>query len=145
MKHIILILMSVATVLMTGCRMHERMIDTTTTKIANNDSTRDVRIEHVYDSIYIDRWHTIIERGDTVRVVDSVVMYQWRDVLHNDTLVKIQNDTIYTDRIIEKHVTDYVPRRTVYDRITSWGFWILIGILSLTVTLWILRNRKLLI
>lgn len=47
---------------------------------------------NIYDSIYIDKWHTVYVNGDTVRLADSVVLYRY----------KTRTDTIY--KYIEKPV-----------------------------------------
>lgn len=42
--------------------------------------------KEIHDSTYIDRWHTIEVKGDTVRWRDSVVMYRY--IIKTDTAYK---------------------------------------------------------
>lgn len=134
MKRILFILICACA--LCSCHLKRQIIDTT--YVSNNDSVRDVRIERVFDSVYIDRWHTIFQRGDTVFVRDSTVEHRLRDAAKIDTFVDIQSDTI---RITET-TTEYIPReRSGYDRFVSWGFWILLSIGYIALRIWIWKRK----
>ena len=67
----------------------------------NRDS---VRVEKIYivDSTYIDRWHTILQKGDTIYKHDSIVKYLWRYKEIRDTLTVVSVDTITIREGVEK-------------------------------------------
>lgn len=56
-----------------------------------HDTTQTVR--ELHDSIYIDRWHTEYQKGDTIYITDEVTK----------TVTKIKIDTAY--KYVEKPVT----------------------------------------
>lgn len=58
---------------------------------ASHEQSRDsVRTEYKHDSVYIYRWHTQYQKGDTIFIRDSV----WRDRWHE---LKVR-DSVYLDR-----------------------------------------------
>lgn len=64
MKAIIVIM---AALLMVGCKTTQTIVEK---PVYIHDTTHSVRVER--DSVYVDRWHTIEVKGDTVHVTDSV-------------------------------------------------------------------------
>lgn len=56
-----------------------------------HDTTQTVRVQH--DSTFIDRWHTVEVKGDTVYVTEQQIVSKWRTI----------TDTAY--KYIEKPVT----------------------------------------
>lgn len=60
---------------------------------------------HHHDSIYVDRWHYVIEVGDTTYLRDSVYIYQ-RSIIH-DTVQVIENVPVVQVKEVEKTVTSY--------------------------------------
>jgi hypothetical protein len=85
----------------------------------NTDSTR-VHYETLYDSIWVDRWHVIKEKGDTIFIHDSIFIEKWRE--------KHTRDTIRVRDSIPYEVTKYIRQRNNYDRFTATGFWIMIAL-----------------
>jgi hypothetical protein len=83
------------------------------------DSTR-VHYEIKYDSIFIDRWHTIKEKGDTIFVHDSIFIEKWRE--------KHTRDTLCVRDSVPYEVPKYIRQRNGYDRFTARGFWIMIAL-----------------
>lgn len=69
-----------------------------------------VKIERIIDSVYIDKWHTIYQKGDTVFKIDSILVDRWKSYTLHDTLmvadtVRIENvDTLF-------RVEEVVPER----------------------------------
>jgi hypothetical protein len=85
----------------------------------NTDSTR-VHYETLYDSIWVDRWHVIKEKGDTIFIHDSIFIEKWRE--------KHTRDTICVRDSIPYEVPKYIRQRNNYDRFTATGFWIMISL-----------------
>lgn len=85
----------------------------------NTDSTR-VHYEIKYDSIWIDRWHVVKEKGDTIWIRDSIFIEKWRE--------KHTRDTICVRDSVPYEVPKYIRQRNGYDRFTARGFWIMIAI-----------------
>lgn len=83
------------------------------------DSTR-VHYETQYDSIWVDRWHVIKEKGDTIWIHDSIFIEKWRE--------KNTHDTICVRDSIPYEVPKYIRQRNNYDRFTATGFWIMIAL-----------------
>ena len=74
-------------ILFSGCRTVK---DTVEVPVYIHDTTQTVR--ELHDSIYIDRWHTIEVKGDTVYWRDSISLVKWL----------VRTDTAY--RFVEKPV-----------------------------------------
>lgn len=92
-----------------------------------------IRTEYVHDtiqrvdSVWRDRWHTEVTKGDTVYIRDSITDYKYKTV----------------DRIVEKSVTDSVDRpipmpaewtdteRFMYK--SGIALWVIIGLILLAV------------
>ena len=67
-----------------------------------HDTTATVR--EVHDSTYIDRWHTIIQKGDTIFVTDEVTKIKY--VTKTDTAYKVVEKPV----IVSKTETVEVER-----------------------------------
>lgn len=67
----ILLMLSVA-LLIGGCRSVKTV---ERIPVIIHDTMREVQVLH--DSTFVDRWHTEIVRGDTMRVKDSVSVVRW--------------------------------------------------------------------
>lgn len=85
----------------------------------NTDSTR-IHYETLYDSIWVDRWHVIKEKGDTIFIHDSIFIEKWRE--------KHMRDTICVRDSVPYEVPKYIRQRNNYDRFTATGFWIMIAL-----------------
>lgn len=85
----------------------------------NTDSTR-VHYEIKYDSVWVDRWHVIKEKGDTIFIHDSIFIEKWRE--------KHTRDTICVRDSVPYEVPKYIRQRNNYDRFTATGFWIMIAL-----------------
>lgn len=103
-------------VLLTSCKSGEKLVQTDTVYVNKVEYITD----RVIDSVYIDRYHTIYQSGDTVYKYDSVVDYRYKYI--NDTIFK--NDTIYSTKTNTEtkevnHLTKCQSRQIV-------GFWVLL-------------------
>ena len=88
----------------------------------------------VTDSIYIDRFHFIRQKSDTVYITDSIYLYKYK---YRDKFVEVQvHDSIPYP--VEVQVP--VPYRTGYDKFCSCFTWI-IGILIVLLTAWKIYRR----
>lgn len=89
------------------------------------------------DSVWHDRWHTEVMRGDTVFIHDSVTDWKYK------TLEKIV-EVCKTDSVpypVEVEVpVKYVP---AYYHFASWAFWILAAILAMVIAIWIIKKTYL--
>jgi hypothetical protein len=83
------------------------------------DSTR-IHYQTQYDSIWMDRWHVIKEKGDTIWIHDSIFIEKWRE--------KHTRDTICVRDSVPYEVPKYIRQRNNYDRFTATGFWIMIAL-----------------
>lgn len=88
----------------------------------SNDSTR-VHIEKQYDSIWVDRWHVIKDKGDTILLHDSIYIEKWREKHTRDTIC-VHDSVPYEVQVIKE-----VRKRNGYDKFTARGFWIMIAFL----------------
>lgn len=107
-----------------------------TIKTAHNAVSRDTLIvkeyEYRLDSVYIDRYHNVYVKGDTVFKTDSIVNNVMRYVNTTDTLYRSEKDTVFDT--IEKVVRE----RSSYDKSMSIGFWTLLALIILYVAIRIL-------
>lgn len=83
------------------------------------DSMR-IHYQTLYDSIWVDRWHVIKDKGDTIFIHDSIFIEKWRE--------KHTRDTICVRDSVPYEVPKYIRQRNNYDRFTAKGFWIMIAL-----------------
>ena len=118
----ILILFGCMILAMVGCRTIQPTVGT------HNSSKDSIRTEYRYDSIYIDRWHTIWTKNDTVYIHDSI----YRN--------RIKHDSIYIDKYVNTTDTIYQTVEVEPDGAAFWkgsgiAFWILLGIMVIGITI----------
>ena len=80
--------------------------------------------EYVRDSIYIDRFKTIKEKGDTVYITDTQIKYKdrWRE--------KEVHDTTYVEKVKTETVTEQVEKKLNWFQKTMMGLgWAMLGVL----------------
>lgn len=87
--------------MLSACSLRKAVNDHSHTN--TRDSVRIAYLERV-DSVYIDRWHNVTTKGDTIVKTDSVTLYKYIRVYSVDTVVVNKTDTIRTveTRYIEK-------------------------------------------
>lgn len=89
MRKIVLGLMGLMGLIgLVGCKTVKETVEV---PVYIHDTTQTVR--ELHDSIYIDRWHTEYQKGDTIYITDEVTK----------TVTKIKIDTAY--KYVEKPVT----------------------------------------
>lgn len=91
------------------------------------------------DTVFQNVYKYIHERGDTVFVRDSVLVYRYKYVTKCDTFVQVDSIPYPVE------VTKEVRARNGYDRFTARGFWIytaiiLAGLIFLAVR-WYIKRR----
>ena len=101
----------------------------------SNDSTR-VHVETKYDSIWVDRWHVVKLRGDTIWLHDSIYIEKWREKHTRDTIC-VRDSVPYEVRVVQE-----VRKRNGYDKFTARGFWIMIALFVGYVALRIFARFK---
>ena len=84
------------------------------------------------DSVYVSRW--IKQKGDTIILHDTIFKYR---VLHDTETVK---EYVHDSIPYQVEVTKEVRKRNVYDRFTSWGFWILALLLCARIAWWAFKT-----
>ena len=118
-----------AVLLLAGCKSVQQTVEV---PVYIHDTAYTVKVQH--DSTYIDRWHTIEVKGDTVYVRDSHMSVTYRTI----------TDTAY--KYIEKPVTVTVEQIKEVAKPLSWwertqrgGFWVLLAVFSMWL-LWKFRK-----
>lgn len=101
MKAIIVIM---AALLMVGCKTTQTIVEK---PVYIHDTTQSVRVER--DSVYVDRWHTIEVKGDTVFLTNNQITVKYRTV----------TDTVY--KYVEKPVEVEVEKIKEVEK--PLGFW----------------------
>lgn len=84
------------------------------------------------DSVYVSRW--IKQKGDTIILHDTIFKYR---VLHDTETVK---EYVHDSIPYQVEVTKEVRKRNMYDRFTSWGFWILALLLCARIAWWAFKT-----
>ena len=82
------------------------------------------------DSIYVA--HYVHEKGDTVRIVDTIYMFK--------TIERVQNAYVHDSVPYAVEVQVPVRMRNGYDKFTSWGFWIFVFLALLSVAWWAFKK-----
>lgn len=113
------IVLGVCLLAMTGCKTPCLPIPSSGTH--DHDS---VRTEYVHDSISVDRWHTIVQKGDTVLIHDSIYFYKWRN--KHDSIYINNTDTIYQTVQVEKKGSAFLYKSGI-------ALWVLIALFVVSV------------
>ena len=116
--------------MLAGCKTVKQTVEV---PVYVHDTTQIVR--EVHDSTYIDRWHTVYQKDDTVYMHDSIYVTHW----------KIRNDTVYCS--IEKPIPVTHTETVEVKKPLSWWqkTFVWIGVLCLIgIVLWLVwKFRKL--
>lgn len=92
--------------------------------------------DRILDSVYIDKYHTIYQKGDTIYKTDSIIDYRWR-LQHDTILVK---DTVYKSKDVEK--IKEVNELTPFQHKEIVGFWILLSLILVVISFKIYKKVK---
>ena len=104
-----------------SCKSAQQILPST------HDHTGDsTHIEYKHDSVYIDRWHTVYQKGDTVIIRDSVFRDRWHYNNIHDSIYISNTDTIVQTVTIEKQGSAFLRNSGI-------ALWVLIGLLVIAV------------
>ena len=93
----------------------------------------------LYDSVYICRDRLLDRSRDTVYLRDVSVEYRYRHL--RDTIYKVQHDSIpYQVTVTE--VKEITRPLSLFDHLTHFTFWLVVGALLLLIIRVIIRLKK---
>ena len=132
MKHLI-ILLTLLTVYSCSASHH-------VTQLVERTSVDTVYLSNVqYDSIYIFQDRQLDRSRDTVYLRDVSVEYRYRHL--RDTIYKVQHDSIpYQVTVTE--VKEITRPLSLFDHLTHFTFWLVVGALLLLIIRVIIRLKK---
>ena len=135
MKRLLIILLALLSALvLTGCatRRQLQVVDRIT-----HDTLYQSNVH--YDSIYVSQDKYIDRSRDTVYLRDVSVEYRYRHL--RDTIYKVQHDSIpYQVTVTE--VKEITRPLSIFDHLTHFTFWLVIGALLLLIIRVIIRLKK---
>ena len=135
MKRLLIILLALLSALvLTGCatRRQLQVVDRIT-----HDTLYQSNVH--YDSIYVSQDKYIDRSRDTVYLRDVSVEYRYRHL--RDTIYKVQHDSIpYQVTVTE--VKEITRPLSLFDRLTHFTFWLVVGALLLLIIRVIIRLKK---
>ena len=118
--------MFVAVATMAGCKTPAVVAPV----VHNKDSVR-IEYQYKHDSIYTDRWHTILQKGDTLLIRDSIFIHEYKLLEKHDTLSLQRIDSIPYPVEVEKQLTSG-QRFLMNSGIACWCLVALIVLLGIT-------------
>ena len=135
MKRLLIILLALLSALvLTGCatRRQLQVVDRIT-----HDTLYQSNVH--YDSIYIFQDKYIDRSRDTLLIKDKTVEYRYRHL--RDTIYKVQHDSIpYQVTVTE--VKEITRPLSLFDHLTHFTFWLVVGALLLLIIRVIIRLKK---
>lgn len=135
MKRLLIILLALLSALvLTGCatRRQLQVVDRIT-----HDTLYQSNVQ--YDSIYIFQDRQLDRSRDTVYLRDVSVEYRYRHL--RDTIYKVQHDSIpYQVTVTE--VKEITRPLSLFDHLTHFTFWLVVGALLLLLIRVIIRLKK---
>ena len=135
MKRMLIILLALLSALvLTGCatRRQLQVVDRIT-----HDTLYQSNVH--YDSIYIFQDRQLDRSRDTVYLRDVSVEYRYRHL--RDTIYKVQHDSIpYQVTVTE--VKEITRPLSIFDHLTHFTFWLVVGALLLLIIRVIIRLKK---
>ena len=135
MKRLLIILLALLSALvLTGCATRRQL------QVVERTSVDTVYLSNVqYDSIYVSQDKYIDRSRDTVYLRDVSVEYRYRHL--RDTIYKVQHDSIpYQVTVTE--VKEITRPLTLFDHLTHFTFWLVVGALLLLIIRVIIRLKK---
>ena len=135
MKRLLIILLSLLSALvLTGCATRRQL------QVVERTSVDTVYLSNVqYDSIYIFQDRQLDRSRDTVYLRDVSVEYRYRHL--RDTIYKVQHDSIpYQVTVTE--VKEITRPLSLFDHLTHFTFWLVVGALLLLIIRVIIRLKK---
>ena len=135
MKRLLIILLALLSALvLTGCATRRQL------QVVERTSVDTVYLSNVqYDSIYIFQDHQLDRSRDTVYLRDVSVEYRYRHL--RDTIYKVQHDSIpYQVTVTE--VKEITRPLSLFDHLTHFTFWLVVGALLLLIIRVIIRLKK---
>ena len=135
MKRLLIILLALLSALvLTGCATRRQL------QVVERTSVDTVYLSNVqYDSIYIFQDRQLDRSRDTVYLRDVSVEYRYRHL--RDTIYKVQHDSIpYQVTVTE--VKEITRPLSLFDHLTHFTFWLVIGALLLLIIQVIIRLKK---
>ena len=135
MKRLLIILLAhLSALVLTGCatRRQLQVVDRIT-----HDTLYQSNVH--YDSIYIFQDRQLDRSRDTVYLRDVSVEYRYRHI--RDTIYKVQHDSIpYQVTVTE--VKEITRPLSLFDHLTHFTFWLVVGALLLLIIRVIIRLKK---
>lgn len=135
MKRLLIILLALLSALvLTGCATRRQL------QVVDRTSVDTVYLSNVqYDSIYIFQDRQLDRSRDTVYLRDVSVEYRYRHL--RDTIYKVQHDSIpYQVTVTE--VKEITRPLSLFDHLTHFTFWLVVGALLLLIIRVIIRLKK---
>ena len=135
MKRLLIILLALLSALvLTGCATRRQL------QVVERTSVDTVYLSNVhYDSIYVSQDKYIDRSRDTVYLRDVSVEYRYRHL--RDTIYKVQHDSIpYQVTVTE--VKEITRPLSLFDHLTHFTFWLVVGALLLLIIRVIIRLKK---
>ena len=135
MKRLLIILLALLSAfVLTGCATRRQL------QVVDRTSVDTVYLSNVqYDSIYIFQDRQLDRSRDTVYLRDVSVEYRYRHL--RDTIYKVQHDSIpYQVTVTE--VKEITRPLSLFDHLTHFTFWLVVGALLLLIIRVIIRLKK---
>ena len=133
-RQLIILLALLSALVLTGCATHRQLqvVDRIT-----HDTLYQSNVH--YDSIYVSQDKYIDRSRDTLLIKDKTVEYRYR--LLRDTIYKVQHDSIpYQVTVTE--VKEITRPLSLFDHLTHFTFWLVVGALLLLIIRVIIRLKK---
>lgn len=133
-RQLIILLALLSALVLTGCATRRQL------QVVERTSVDTVYLSNVqYDSIYIFQDRQIDRSRDTVYLRDVSVEYRYRHL--RDTIYKVQHDSIpYQVTVTE--VKEITRPLSIFDHLTHFTFWLVVGALLLLIIRVIIRLKK---
>lgn len=87
------------------------------------------KTEYKWDSVYIDRYHTIFQKGDTIYKTDSIFIDRWHKAEKADTVYIDKEQTIVQE---VKYIPDFYKGSTI-------ALWVLIAAIVVYVVIRVVK------
>ena len=135
MKRLLIILLALLSALvLTGCATRRQL---QVVERITHDTLYQSNVH--YDSIYVSQDKYIDRSRDTVYLRDVSVEYRYRHL--RDTIYKVQHDSIpYQVTVTE--VKEITRPLSLFDHLTHFTFWLVVGALLLLIIRVIIRLKK---
>ncbi len=125
---IIIALLLLCCFVLSGCKS-QQSLTSIVAPASHNEQNDSIEKHYRRDTVFIDRWHREVQRGDTAYIHDSIFFYNGKEIYDTIRIANNTTDTITNIVEVEKQLS----KNDVFLKRSGVALWIILSLLILAV------------